>query len=159
MTIALLQWEISRPTSLKKVLRKCATKPRYFYRPQTKFAKVMFLHMSVILSMGGCLGPYPGGGWGSGWGGLQAHTRGVSRPRPKGSPDPGLGGCVSQHALRQTPPPPADGYCGGRYASYWNAFLFIFSTRTPLLCYDDLYVTVIEKLYINHIVYFFYNVV
>ena len=25
----------------------------HFYRPQTKFAKVMFLHMSVILSMGG----------------------------------------------------------------------------------------------------------
>ena len=24
------------------------------------------------------------------------------------------------------PPPPADGYCCGRYASYWNAFLFIF---------------------------------
>ena len=22
------------------------------------------------------------------------------------------------------PPPPADGYCCGRYASYWNAFLF-----------------------------------
>ena len=26
-----------------------------------------------------------------------------------------------QHALRQTPP--ADGYCCGQYASYWNAFL------------------------------------
>ena len=23
------------------------------------------------------------------------------------------------------PPPPADGYCSGRYASYWNAFLFV----------------------------------
>ena len=22
------------------------------------------------------------------------------------------------------PPPPADSYCCGRYASYWNAFLF-----------------------------------
>ena len=40
-------------------------------------------------------------------GGVQAHTE---------------GGGVSQHALRQTPP--ADGYCCGRYASYWNAFLF-----------------------------------
>ena len=40
--------------------------------------------------------------------------RGVSRPRPRG--------CVSQHALRQTPPQ-ADGYCCRRYASYWNAFL------------------------------------
>ena len=25
----------------------------YFYRPQTKFAKVMFLHLSVILFTGG----------------------------------------------------------------------------------------------------------
>ena len=24
----------------------------------------------------------------------------------------------------QTPPPPSDGYCSRRYASYWNAFLF-----------------------------------
>ena len=24
-----------------------------------------------------------------------------------------------------TPPPPADGYCCGRYASYWNAFFLI----------------------------------
>ena len=31
-------------------------------------------------------------------------------------------GQVSQHALGQTPP---DGHCSGRYASYWNAFLFI----------------------------------
>ena len=42
----------------------------------------------------------------SGGRGVQAHT----------------GGGGSQHALRQTPPP-ADGYCCGRYASYWNAFL------------------------------------
>ena len=46
--------------------------------------------------------------------GVQAQARGgwVLRPR----------GCVSQHALRHTPL--ADGYCCGRYASYWNAFLF-----------------------------------
>ena len=51
--------------------------------------------------------------------------RGVSWPMPRG-PGPGLGGiggCVSQHVLRQTPPP-ADGYCCGRYAFYYN-----FSTR------------------------------
>ena len=60
---------------------------------------------------------------GSGW-------EGVSRPTPKGgSPSPHRGGVsrptpgggVSQHALRQTSP--VDGYCRGRYASYWNAFL------------------------------------
>ena len=59
--------------------------------------------------------PKPGGG-------LQAHTQGVSRPTPRGSPGPHLGVCVSQHALKQTPP--MDGYCHGQYASYWNAFLF-----------------------------------
>ena len=39
-------------------------------------AKVMFLHLSVILFTGGCLGPYP-----EGLGGL---SRGVSRPIPGG---------------------------------------------------------------------------
>ena len=29
-----------------------------YHRPQTKFAKVMFLHMSVILSMGGVVSQY-----------------------------------------------------------------------------------------------------
>ena len=61
-----------------------------FYRPQTKvWGKVMFLHLSVILSTGVVFG----------------------------SP---LG--------RQTPPlgrhPTGDGHCRGRYASYWNAFLY-----------------------------------
>ena len=75
------------------------------YRPQTKFAKVKFSQVSVC-PMGG-----------------------VSRPRPKGvclrggCPGPGPRGGVSKHALRQTPPPPADGHCCGRYASHWNAFL------------------------------------
>ena len=33
-----------------------------YYSPQTKFAKVMFLHVSVILSIWvGSPGPYPGG--------------------------------------------------------------------------------------------------
>ena len=86
-----------------------------YYRPQTKFAKVMFLHVSVILSTEGgyssmpCRSPGP-------------HPGGVSRPTTKGvsKPTP-MGVCVSQNALRQTPP--ADGYCCGRYAFYWNAFL------------------------------------
>ena len=111
----------------------------YFYRPQTKFAKVMFLHVSVILSMGGGVSrPRPRGevGW-SGQGGVQAQAREVvSRPRPR----PGGGGgvqaqvrggvqaqareCVypSMHWGRS---PPADGYCCWWYASYWNAFLLI----------------------------------
>ena len=94
-----------------------------YYRPQTKFAKVIFLHLSFC-SQGGVAGVLQvhtrGGGWKvwPGWppdphsGGFQAHTRGVCVQR---------GG--SQHALSQTPSPQADGYCSGRYASYWNAFL------------------------------------
>ena len=53
------------------------------YRPQRSCGKVMFLHLSVSLSV----------------------HRGVS-----GRPPPGR-------------PPPPDGQCSGRYASYWNAFL------------------------------------
>ena len=32
---------------------------------------------------------------------------------------------ISHHALGQTLPPRADGYCCGRYTSYWNAFLLL----------------------------------
>ena len=84
---------------------------KVYYRQQTKFAKVMFLHVSVILSGGG------------GGGGIAASSQ-VSRPTPRGELEgSGRGGLrVSQHALKQTPPT-ADGYCYGQYASYWNAFL------------------------------------
>ena len=89
----------------------------YFYRPQTKIAKVMFLHVSIILSTGGSPGPYPGGGWGV-WtrsGGLQAHTQGRGWGSGWGSP-----ACTEAE-----PPLPADGCCCcGHYASYWNAFLY-----------------------------------
>ena len=85
--------------------------------------KVMFLQVSVILFTGvGVASQHA----------LQVvsqHALQVSRPTPKGeleglargSPGPHLGD-VSQHALMQTLR--ADGYCCGRYASYWNAFLF-----------------------------------
>ena len=106
----------------------------YFYRPQTNFAKVMFLHLSVILFMGGvCLSAC--------W-----DTHPQSR-HPTGADTP-----WSRHPPEQTPPPRADTHhpprskhppgadtsppcsacweiraTSGRYASYWNAFLsFIF---------------------------------
>ena len=31
---------------------------------------------------------------------------------------------LGAHPTQEQTPPPADGYCCGRYASYWNAFLF-----------------------------------
>ena len=94
--------------------------------------KVMFLHLSVILSTGRLSRIRPGGVC-PGGGGLSKH-----RSRGEGwcpGPGPGEGsvhtqtqaqggGGVSQYALRQTTPPPADGYCYGQHASYWNAFLY-----------------------------------
>ena len=103
------------------------------YRPQTKFAKVMFLHLSVILFTGGGLGLCAGGS-------LRSLSRGVSIlgglcPRgvfvpgvsvwgglcPRGSP-PGLDGLCPGGLCHGDPPRTAT---SGRYASYWNAFLFL----------------------------------
>ena len=64
----------------------------------------MFLHVSVILSTGECL--LQGG----------ACSRGCLLRR----------GLVSGRVPGGDPQPP-DGYCCGRYASYWNAFLFLFN--------------------------------
>ena len=74
-----------------------------YYRPQRKFAKVMFLHMSVSHSVhrGGCLGPGPGGRLGGlpGDGGVQAQALGVwACP----GPDPG-GVYPSMHWGRHPP--------------------------------------------------------
>ena len=60
---------------------------------------------------------------------------------------PQWGMCLPQCMLGYTPPgqtpplgqtpPPADGYCSGRYASYWNAFLYKFSiTATKIVLAD-----------------------
>ena len=68
---------------------------KYCYRPQTKFAKVMFLHVSVILSTGGAIPACIAGGipacLAAGLqGDLQAHSQGGSwggsgpGPQPRG---------------------------------------------------------------------------
>ena len=69
--------------------------------------KVMFLHLSVSHSVhkGGCLPQC-----------MLGYT-----PSPGQTPPPAWAGTPpGRH-----PPPPADVHCSGRYASYWNAFLFI----------------------------------
>ena len=62
-----------------------------------------------------------------------------SMPCSRGVPAPGgllRGGVCSRGSLlpgwgfRNPPPPQADGYCCGRYASYWNAFLLFNSMPT-----------------------------
>ena len=81
---------------------------------------------------GGSPGPYPGGTLrglpGVVHGPIQREGVGESG---WGSPGP-CGGLVSQHELRQTPPP-ADSYCCGRCASYWNAFLLVWSVKSHLI--------------------------
>ena len=53
-------------------------------------------------------------------------------PGPGGMPGPwgvpGLGGCLGPGGCVETP---QDGYCGGRYASYWNAFLLFQYILSP----------------------------
>ena len=89
---------------------------RNYYRPQTKFAKVMFLQVSVILSMGGACVVAPGG---RAWllpGGCMVAGGGM-----RGCSQGGMCGC-SRGGMR--------GFfdeirsMSGRYASYWNASLF-----------------------------------
>ena len=91
--------------------------------------KVMFLHLSVSHSVHG--------------GGRCTCSRGVcllwgvtcpppSRYAPAGTPPgqvhpihPPPGRYTPLGQVHPPPPPrPADGYCCGRYASYWNAFFF-----------------------------------
>ena len=87
-----------------------------YFRPQTKFAKVMFLDVSVILSPGGCL--LPGGA---------VISRGCVYSRRVCSGFVCSGGCLllgggvcAGGCLVETP---WDGYCCRQYASYWNACL------------------------------------
>ena len=95
-----------------------------FYRPQTKFGKVMFLNLSVSdyvhrggvsrprpkgkveVWMRGCLGPDPDPGvrlWGLA-GGVQAQTRG-SRPRPRDGGCPGPGPGPGEYICTEADPP------------------------------------------------------
>ena len=70
---------------------------------RNEVAKVMFLHLSVC----------PQGGSAS------VHA---------GIPPPGADSPGTRPPKEKTPPgadPPADGYGCGRYASYWNAFLYL----------------------------------
>ena len=89
-----------------------------YYRPQRSWAKVMFLQASVILLTGGgclpqCMLGHPPSRhppW--------KQTPPEQTPHPSRHPPPPR----SRH-----PPPEADSSIrstSGRYASYWNAFLF-----------------------------------
>ena len=138
-----------------------------FYRPQTKFAKVMFLHVSVILSGGGgvcpiaCwdththlpwdqrkIPPPPGSRHPPGpeagtlldqrqvpprdqrqappLGPDPPRTRGRLPPRADTPPGPEAGTPLPPGTRGRYTPPPRQRATSGRYASYWNAILYIF---------------------------------
>ena len=133
-----------------------------FYRPQTKFAKVMFLHVSVILSRGGGVAPLhagihthlpwdqrqippppgsrhpPGPEAGTPRADIPPRTRGryppwdqtppdqrQAPPRADTPPGPEAGTPLPPWDQRQVHPP-RQRATSGRYASYWNAILYIF---------------------------------
>ena len=77
---------------------------------RNEYAKVMFLQASVCPRRGGVPGP----------GGLVLGGCLV----PGGSAP---GGGIGVPACTEADPPPRDGHCCGRYASYCNAFLFFFN--------------------------------
>ena len=123
-----LYWRLSILIGSVTDVSKYNVLQQYYYRPQTKFTKVMFLHLSVCHSVHrGVSRPTSRMGVG-----LQAHTWGGGSPGSHlewgGLPGPHLGGGLPHCMLGYTSP---YGYCCGQYASYWNAFLLglIFSFR------------------------------
>ena len=86
----------------------------HIYRPQTKFAKVMFLHVSVSHSVHGGACVVAGLGDGRAWllGGM--HGCGGHVWLWGGMRDCRGGACVGYDEIRSM---------SGQYTSYWNAFL------------------------------------
>ena len=114
-------------------LKKLAQKLTFLPPANEVWGKVIFLHLSVILFTGWVPGPggclVPGGTWSwrvcSGGGG--AWSWGVCSEEclvPEGV-------CSQGGAWWRTP---QDGYFCGRYASYWNAFLFFIIAVTLYEC-------------------------
>ena len=94
----------------------------HLYRPQRSCGKVIFSQASVILFTGGGVCPAC----------IGADTPSPCRhsPRPdtpwEDTPQ-GRHVPLGRHPPGQTRPgkhPPPYGHCSGRYASYWNAFLY-----------------------------------
>ena len=79
-----------------------------------------FCSQGDACSQGGCL--LPGGVWAGGV--------------------PGPGGCPVE-----TPPP--DGYCCGRYASYWNALLWICQFGSVVSCFHLVLTTTFKRVGAN----------
>ena len=110
----------------------CSFKNNCFITVRNEVAKVMFLQLSVCPQGGVCLSAC----WDTTPPRGQAPSREQTHtPCDQHTPPP------SRHTPRTRPPLPggadtptgADGYCCGRYASYWNAFLFFITSVICLL--------------------------
>ena len=107
---------------------------RCHYRPQRSWAKVMFLQVSVILLKGGVSASVHAGMPTPHWDQipLPQSRHPTSRHPPGADTPPEQTLPIQQTAPEQTPPPsrhPLEADSGirstsGRYASYWNAFLY-----------------------------------
>ena len=113
----------------------------HFYRPQQSWAKVIFLQASVILSMGGSLAGRPPLWQGEPpsketprqgeppWQGEPPARRPPWQGEPPQQGEPPWQGDPPRQG--EPPPPgretplPAIRSMSGRYASYWNAFLYL----------------------------------
>ena len=89
-----------------------------YYRPQTKLRKGnVFTNVCQEFCWWG-----GGGVWQTPPPGRHPLDRLGRHPPGRHLPGQAPPGRHPPRQTRQTPPPPADGYCSGRYASYWNAF-------------------------------------
>ena len=92
-----------------------STNERYYnYRPQTKFAEVMFSQVSVCLQ-GACVARRR-----CAWQGEHVWWGACMVEGMYGKEVCMAGGCAWQGGVRDS----RDGHCSGRYASYWKTFLF-----------------------------------
>ena len=126
-------WQERRPLQRTvRILLKCI-----LVTVRNEVAKVMFLHLFVC----------PQGGLPQCMLGYQPSPREQTPPgadtppradTPPGADTPPPWGSRHPPSVdtprEQAPTPPADGYCCGRYASYWNAFLFIDNNAFRFQC-------------------------
>ena len=107
-------------TTIDDSVKKFGYGKRFVTVHNSSCGKVMFSQASVILSTEGVvsgrhtplLGRHP-----------RADTPLPAQAPPSQADTTALLGRHHPH-LRADTPPPGDGHCSGRYASYWNAFLF-----------------------------------
>ena len=115
--------------ALREVMSQCNYSPLN-YRPQRSCGKVVFLHLSVILFTGSCPADAP-------------------KQTPLGRHPAWADNSPRQTLPRQTPP--RDSHYRGRYASYWNAFMYFQYLCWPvvLLCGTQTYEESIMKYHVK----------